>query len=60
MSRIATGMALRNTVLPIDDFLAALAEVTVDDVNAVIRAVYGAPATVSLVGPGRGLAACGI
>ena len=60
MSRIATGMALRNTVLPIDDFLAALGEVTVDDVNAVIRAVYGAAPTVSLVGPGRGLAACGI
>jgi predicted Zn-dependent peptidase len=60
MSRIATGMALRNTVLPIDAFLDALGAVTVADVNDVIQTVYGAAPTVSLVGPGRALAACGV
>ncbi len=59
MSRIATGMALRDNVVPIDTFLEHLAAVTVEDVNAVIRSVYGTDPVISLVGPARALAECG-
>ena len=55
MSRIATGEALRNRIVSIDDFLERLNAVTIDDVNTVIRDVYGAPSVTSIVGPEQAL-----
>lgn len=59
MSRMATGEALRGDITPIDEFLARLEAVTLDDVNGVIADVYGSPAVTSLVGPADALASCG-
>ena len=51
MSRIATGEALRNRIVSIDDFLERLNAVTIDDVNGVIRDIYGGASVTSIVGP---------
>lgn len=58
MSRMATGEALRGDITPIDEFLKRLQAVTLDDVNTVIRDVYGSPVVTSLVGPADALARC--
>ena len=55
MSRIATGEALRNRIVSIDDFLERLNAVTIDDVNHVIQDIYGAPSVTSIVGPKQAL-----
>lgn len=59
MSRMATGEALRGDITPIDVFLERLAAVSIEDVNNVIKDVYGSPAVTSLVGPAESLASCG-
>ena len=58
MNRIANGIAMRNFVVPIEQFLSELAAVTVDDVNRVIAEIYGGPSVISLVGPQTALDAC--
>ena len=55
---MATGEALRGDITPIDEFLKRLQAVTLDDVNTVIRDVYGSPVVTSLVGPADALARC--
>ena len=46
MARLATSMVLRDRVLPIDAFLAAVAAVTVDDVRRVAHRVLGVAPTI--------------
>ncbi|NNC81345.1 MAG: insulinase family protein [Acidimicrobiales bacterium] len=60
MSRIANGIALRDTVMPIDEFLDRLNAVTIDDVNRVLNQVYGQPSVTSIVGPASALVAAGV
>ena len=55
MTRMATGLALRGEVTPIDQFLERLHAVTADGVNSVIAKVYGAEPVTSLAGPAPGL-----
>ena len=55
MTRMATGVALRGEVTPIDTFLERLRSVTVDGINDVIAEVYGAPPVVSVAGPANGI-----
>ena len=58
MSRMATSEALRGNIVSIDLFLKRLAAVTIEDVNDVIRDVYGTAAITSLVGPADALTRC--
>ena len=58
MSRMATSEALRGHIVSIDRFLERLAAVTIEDVNDVIRDVYGTAAITSLVGPADALSRC--
>lgn len=60
MSRIANGIALRNSVMPIDEFLDRLNAVTLEDVNRVLESVYGGPSVTSIVGPAAALVAAGV
>jgi predicted Zn-dependent peptidase len=53
MARLATSLVLRDRVLPIDEFLAAVDAVTVDDVRRVAARVLGVAPTVAMVGPQR-------
>lgn len=50
MSRLATGEALRGKVTSLDEFLANVRAVTVEDINKVVGEVYGEEPIVSLVG----------
>jgi predicted Zn-dependent peptidase len=51
MARLGTGLTVRNEVMPIDDYLAAIEAVTVDDVRRVAARVFGEPCTIASVGP---------
>jgi predicted Zn-dependent peptidase len=51
MARLATSMVLRDRVLPIEDFLAAVAGVTIADVQRVAQRVLAVAPTVATVGP---------
>ena len=55
---MATSEALRGNIVSIDVFLERLAAVTIEDVNEVIRDVYGTAAVTSLVGPADALTRC--
>ncbi len=56
MTRMATGVALRGEVTPIDTFLERLRSVSVEGVNQVITDVYGSLPVVSVAGPAAGIA----
>lgn len=56
MTRMATGVALRGEVTPIDAFLDRLGSVTVDGINEVVAEVYGTQPVVSVAGPAAGIA----
>lgn len=58
MSRMATSEALRGNIVSIDRFLERLAAVTIEEVNDVIRDIYGTAAITSLVGPADALRSC--
>ena len=51
MSRIGAGMLLHGEVLTVDEVLARVEALTLDDVHAAARAVVAAPRTLSVVGP---------
>jgi len=51
MSRIGAGLLLHGEVLPVDEVLARVEALTVDDVHAAARRVVAAPRTLSVVGP---------
>jgi predicted Zn-dependent peptidase len=51
MARLATSMVLRDRVLPIETFLAAVDAVTADDIRRVARRVLDVAPTVATVGP---------
>jgi predicted Zn-dependent peptidase len=51
MARLATSLAVRNAVMPVDEYLANIDAVTVDDVRRVIDRVLGSPRTIAAVGP---------
>ncbi len=51
MSRLGSVQTIRGTVISVDEYLAAIDAVTVDDVNRVIRRVLSPPPTRSVVGP---------
>lgn len=57
MTRMATGVALRGEVTPIDTFLERLQSVTVEGINEVICDVYSVDPVISVVGPAVGLEA---
>jgi predicted Zn-dependent peptidase len=52
MARIATSVVLRDRVVPLDDLLAAIDAVTVDDVQRVAQRVLATPPAIATVGPG--------
>jgi predicted Zn-dependent peptidase len=51
MSRIGAGMLLHGEVLTVDEVLARVEALTLDDVHEAARAVVAAPRTLSVVGP---------
>ncbi|HEX7095950.1 MAG TPA: pitrilysin family protein [Acidimicrobiales bacterium] len=51
MARLATSVVLRDRVTPLDEFLARVAAVTVDDVQRVAQRVLGVEPTLATVGP---------
>ncbi len=51
MSRIGAGLLLHGEVLPVDEVLARVEALTLDDVHAAARRVVAAPRTLSVVGP---------
>ena len=53
MARLATSMVLRDRVLPLDQFLALIDAVTVDDVQRVAARVLGVAPSIAVVGPVR-------
>jgi predicted Zn-dependent peptidase len=50
MSRIGAGMLLHGEVLAVDEVLARVEALTLDDVHDAARAVVAAPRTLSVVG----------
>ncbi len=51
MSRIGAGMLLHGEVLPVDEVLARVAALSLDDVRAAAAGLAAAPKTLSVVGP---------
>jgi predicted Zn-dependent peptidase len=51
MSRIAKAELLYDELPSIDDVLRRIADVTVEDVNALARGLLGRPQTLAVVGP---------
>jgi predicted Zn-dependent peptidase len=51
MARLATSLTVRNEVMPIDEYLAAIHAVGVEDVARVAARVFGAEPTTASVGP---------
>jgi len=51
MSRIGAGMLLHGEILTVDDVLARVEALTLEDVHEAARAVVAAPRTLSVVGP---------
>ena len=51
MARLATSLAVRDVVMPVDEYLARIDAVTVDDVRRVTDRVLGSTRTVAAVGP---------
>jgi predicted Zn-dependent peptidase len=51
MSRIGAGLLLHGEVLPVDEVLARVEALTVDDVHVAALRVVAAPRTLSVVGP---------
>ena len=51
MSRIGAGMLLHGEVLTVDEVLARVGALTVDDVHEAARTLVAAPRTLSVVGP---------
>jgi predicted Zn-dependent peptidase len=51
MARLATSLTVRNEVMPIDEYLAAIHTVGVEDVARVAARVFGAEPTTASVGP---------
>jgi predicted Zn-dependent peptidase len=54
MGRLGGGLMTREVIVPVDEHLARIRAVTVDDVTRVMRRVFGAPRTVAAVGPFEG------
>src|SRR5262249_29199728 len=54
MVRLATGEMVRGEVISIDDHLQHLRAVTLDDAHTVLKRVFDAPRSVSVVGPFAG------
>jgi predicted Zn-dependent peptidase len=50
MSRIGAGMLLHGEVLTVDEVLARVEALTLDDVHAAARSLVSAPRTLSVVG----------
>jgi predicted Zn-dependent peptidase len=55
MTRLATSLTLRDRILDIDEYLAAIRAVEVDDVRRVLADITGAGRALSLVGPAGAL-----
>jgi predicted Zn-dependent peptidase len=51
MGRIGGGLIARDDVISVDEHLARIRAVTVDDVTRVLQRVFGGPRTVAAVGP---------
>jgi predicted Zn-dependent peptidase len=51
MSRIGAGMLLHGEVLPVDEVLARVAALTLEDVHGAAAELAAAPKTLSVVGP---------
>ena len=51
MARLGANLAAHGEVIPIDEHLARIRAVTVDDVDRVARRVLGGSRTVAIVGP---------
>jgi predicted Zn-dependent peptidase len=51
MGRLGGGMMARDEVIPLDEHLAQIRAVTVDDVTRVLHRIFTAPRTVAAVGP---------
>ena len=51
MSRIGRSLLLHNEVLTVDELLARIDAVTVDQVGAVAKRVLDAPRTTAVLGP---------
>ena len=51
MARLATSLTVRGSVMPIDEYLAAIDAVSVDDVQRVAARVFGGKGTTASVGP---------
>ena len=51
MGRLGGGMTARDEVIPVDEHLARIRAVTIDDVSRVLHRVFTAPRTVAAVGP---------
>jgi predicted Zn-dependent peptidase len=51
MARLATSMVLRDQVMPIDEYLASIDAVSVDDVRRVAARVFAGAPTIASVGP---------
>jgi predicted Zn-dependent peptidase len=54
MGRLGTGQSLLGRVMPIDEYVAVLRSVTLDDVNAVLADVLAPEPTLAQVGPAGG------
>ena len=52
MSRLGTSQSLLGRVIPLEEYVDLLREVTLDEVNAVLADVLAPEATVAEVGPG--------
>ncbi|MGI9602394.1 MAG: M16 family metallopeptidase [Acidimicrobiales bacterium] len=57
MMRLATGLTVRDRVTPVEESLAAIRAVTVDDVHRVLQRVLGRPRVLSAAGAVERLAA---
>ena len=51
MGRLGSGLISRGEIVPVEEHLARTRAVTVDQVDAVLRRILAAPATLSVVGP---------
>ena len=51
MSRLGSGLVVRDSIISIDDHVRHIRSVTLDDVHRVLKRILGQPRAVSAVGP---------
>ena len=51
MARLGSGLITRDEIIAVDDHLARMRAVTIDDVQRVVRRIVAAPSVLSIVGP---------